>query len=82
MKPEYLDDAERAETYLREHARPGRPAALMLAADEPPDPERWVAIVGWLVDRGWTTAVDDEGELWFYAPGPLTDPGAIARNLN
>jgi len=77
-----MDDAELAETYLREHARPGQPAALVIAADEPHDPERWAAITAWLQERGWRVAVDDDGELWFYPPGPLSDPGDVARNLN
>jgi hypothetical protein len=79
-RPEWMDDAELAETYLREHARPGQPAALMLAADEPPDPEHWRAIVGWLVDRGWTTVVID-GDLWL-TPPELAAPTAVERALN
>ena len=80
MRAEYLHDAELAESYLREHARPGQPAALMLAPDEPPDPERWLAIVGWLVDRGWTTAVID-GDMRF-TPPELAAPTDVERALN
>ncbi len=84
MRPEYEDDARMAEDYLREHARPGQPAPLMLDADEPDDPERWRAIVEWLVaERGWTTNVDGRLGLWFYLPGdPLAPLDDVARQLN
>ena len=38
--------------------------------------------VAQLVERGWRVAVLDDGGLAFYAPGPLSDPGDLARQLN
>lgn len=80
----HLDTFVAVEDYLRAHtdARTDKPAQLPIPADEPVDAERWQCVTYLLIERGWRVATDDQGELWFFAPGPLTDPGDVARNLN
>jgi hypothetical protein len=84
MNPDWIDDFVAAEKYLREqaNAKTNRPAQLLLDADERADHQKWQTIISWLLERGWRVAVDDLGEVWFYAPGPLSDPGPGVRNLN
>lgn len=84
MNPDWTDEFLAVESYLREHtdAKTDTPAALPIPANEPADPAKWQAIIAALTERGWRTAVGDGLELWFFAPGPLTDPGDVARSLN
>jgi hypothetical protein len=81
--PEWIEDFEAAEKYLQEHtdALTNTPGQLLVPVGTVDD-EKWRTIIAWLQDRGWRTAFDTAGELWFFAPGPLTDPGDQARSQN
>lgn len=79
-----LAEFEAIERFLLEHADPktDQPAPMAIPADAPADPAKWQLLCAWLDERGWRIAVDNTDELWAFAPGPLSDPGDVARNLN
>ncbi len=84
MNADWLDDFQALEQFLLAHAdwRTDRPAPMAIPADAPADPDKWQHFCAWLIERGWRIACDNVGEMWAYAPGPFTDPGVVARNLN
>jgi len=80
----YLDDFVAAERYLRvvTDARTNTPAQLPIPAGEMTDTEKWSTVAYLLLERGWRIAVDTEGQAWFFAPGPLTPPDDVTRQMN
>ncbi len=81
---EWADDLEAIERALRQStdASRNRPAELLVPGDEELDPLEMQWVIAQLVDKGWRVAVLSDGGIGFYEPGPLTDPGDLARQLN
>jgi hypothetical protein len=75
--PEWVECLAAVEQDLRKRAdwRVGRPALLMVDADDAADVDGWRWVVNTLIDKGWRLGVEDPGSpLWFFAPGPLSPP--------
>jgi hypothetical protein len=79
----WIEDLVAAETQLRAAAdvATNKPAQLIITDGGPAD-AKWRWIISVLQERGFRTAVDDQGELWFYPPGPLTPPSDLQRQYN
>jgi hypothetical protein len=83
---EWLDSFEVAEQHLLKQAdvKTNRPGMLPVMDGVELDVEKLQMLVVWLTKRGWQIVAEDgvEGPLSFYAPGPMTSPGAEAASRN
>jgi hypothetical protein len=84
VKFEWIECLVESEKALRAatDVKRDQPAYLAMEDDGQDRSDMWRWVVSVLEERGWRTGVDNKGDLVFYAPGPLTDPGRGQANQN